>query len=74
VLNLNAGKFCSNKFHSKFGSNFELTLILKTIEMNLMGEKGLQNQTKRRSRPVLERINFEIKICVTIIFNFDDKN
>jgi hypothetical protein len=39
-----------------------------------MGEKGLQNQTKRRSRPVLERINFEIKICVTIIFNFDDKN
>jgi hypothetical protein len=42
-------------------------LILKAIEMNLMGEKGLENQTKRRSRPVLERINFELKIFVTII-------
>jgi hypothetical protein len=60
MLEFNARKFCLNKFDFKFASIFDYTfnLVLKLVEVNLMGAKGLLNQTLWRSRPVFERINF----------------
>ncbi len=58
ILKFNARKFCLNKFDFKFASIFDSTLVLKLVEVNLMGAKELLNQTLWRSRPVLERINF----------------
>jgi hypothetical protein len=58
MLQFNEGKFCLNKFDFKFASIFDSTLVLKLVEVNLMGAKGLLNQTLWRERPVIERINF----------------
>jgi hypothetical protein len=36
----NATKFCLNKFDFKFASIFDSILVLKLVEVNLMGAKG----------------------------------
>ncbi len=43
ILQFNATKFCLNKFDFKFASIFDSTLVLKLVEVNLMGAKGLLN-------------------------------
>jgi len=43
MLKFNATKFCLNKFDFKFASIFDSTLVLKLVEVNLMGAKGLLN-------------------------------
>ncbi len=58
MLQFNATKFCLNKFDFKFASIFDSNLVLKVVGVNLMGAKGLLNQTLWRSRAVFERINF----------------
>jgi hypothetical protein len=45
MLEFNATKFCLNKFDFKFASIFDSTLVLKVVGVNLMGAKGLLNQT-----------------------------
>jgi hypothetical protein len=58
MLEFNVTKFFLNKFDFKFPSIFDLTLVLKVVEVNLMAAKVLLNQTLWRSRPFFERINF----------------
>ncbi len=53
ILEFNVTKFCLNKFDFKFTSIFDSILVLKLVEVNLMGAKGLLNQTLWHSRPDL---------------------